>query len=65
MCKAGEHFMICPNYVEPDEFAWMYRGVTGEKNTSRKRKNNKVQYHLPDRQQVNSTLEEIIQSVLR
>ena len=44
MCKAGEHFMICPNYVEPDEFAWMYRGVTGEKNTSRKRKNNKVQY---------------------
>jgi len=28
-CKASEHFMICPLYIEPDPFDWMYRGVKG------------------------------------
>ena len=26
-CKMFEHQMVCPEYEEPDEYAWMYRGV--------------------------------------
>lgn len=26
-CKLFEHQMICPLYQEPDDFAWMYRGM--------------------------------------
>jgi hypothetical protein len=29
-CKSFEHHMICPNYEEQDEFAWMYKGVARE-----------------------------------
>lgn len=27
-CKSGEHYIICPNYIEEDEFEWMLKGVT-------------------------------------
>ena len=45
MCKASEHFIICPLYVEPDEFAWMYRGVGGS-SSNRKKKGSKVVHYL-------------------
>ena len=37
-CKMFEHQMICPEYEEPDEYAWMYRGVEGEARMASKSK---------------------------
>eukprot|EP00095_Tigriopus_kingsejongensis_P008525 maker-scaffold81_size397536-snap-gene-0.19 protein:Tk08525 transcript:maker-scaffold81_size397536-snap-gene-0.19-mRNA-1 annotation:"low quality protein: f-box only protein 40" len=35
-CKGFEHQMLCLYYEEPDDFAWMYRGMKGAKRESRK-----------------------------
>ena len=31
-CKASEHLIVCPLYVEPDEFDWMYKGMASRAN---------------------------------
>ncbi len=35
LCKLFEHQMICPNYEETDDYAWMYRGMDSATNRER------------------------------
>jgi hypothetical protein len=50
LCKYFEHQIICSNYEEVDEFAWMYRGVEAANHRQRsslsKRKKDKEKHAL-------------------
>ena len=33
-CKSSEHLMICPKYEVPDEYEWMFRGMSSGRDRS-------------------------------